>query len=342
MMRSKIKAALIAVALLFLISGCVEREFCYPAADGGADLRLIIDWRYAPSVERLLTKAEPEGIPGVTLPPVMTVIFFPEEGSEPVRYDLTNITGGTLRLKQGRYRVLTFNSTSDRLQYGGGTFEEYRSFAATNGNPYGAFKESEIDQALLEMQFLGGVTRLYSDRIAEPFMVELKPEGEVQTITLYPRERTKEVRYVIHNVRNAAHIAQMHVSISGVTDSYYTGLNDKGEGEFAVQVTGAFDPYDIAADPGTGEITGEGMILGDSGVIREGDRYYLNIVVVMTDGSAFAYRYDVTDDFLRDKDKIEITINIDDLIFDKPLINGSSGFPITVDDFFEVIVPINT
>ena len=341
MMHSKINALIAALALLLGLSGCVTREFCYPIADGGADLRVVIDWRYVPEIDALITKAETEeGIPEVKVPRVMTVIFFPEDGSQPIRYDLTDITGSTVRLKQGRYKVLTFNSTSDRLQHGGSLFEDYRSYVATKGNPFDVFKDSGMDPELLGLKYLTGMDRLYSDGIADPFMVEVLPAGETQVITLYPKARNKEVRYVIHNVRNASHVAQIHVSVSGVTDRFYTGTNEKGEEEYAIQVTADYTPYDIAMDPGTGDIEGEGMILGDSDVIREGDRYYLNIVVVMTDGSVFAYRYDVTEDFLRDREKVEIVINIDELIFDTPLVNGKSGFPITVDAFEEVIIPL--
>ena len=341
MKGSKIKLLAAFAALLLLLPGCISRAFCYPAPDGGADLRVVIDWKYVPAIAQALTKAEAEGIPEVKVPTVMTVIFFPEDGAEAVRYDLTDITGGTVRLKQGRYKVLTFNSTSERLQHGGTGFEDYRSYVSLNDNPFGQFEDSGMDPELLGLKYLSGMDRLYSDGIAEPFMVEILPNEEVREITLYPRSRNKEIRYVIHNVKNAEHVSYIHTSISGVSDSYYTGRSDKGEETYGIQVTADYTPYDIAMDPGTGEIEGEGLILGDSDVIREGDKYHLNIVVVMTDGSVYAYRFDVTDDFLRDKDKIEITINIDELIFDKPLINGKSGFPITVDEFQEVIIPLD-
>ena len=100
-MKTGIRVTVYALLAMILFS-CEHKELCFHHPHM-VTLRVDFDWKNAP-------QADPEG---------MCVYFYPEEGESPIRFDFAGKDGGSVEIKEGRYRILCYNNDTESLLFRG-------------------------------------------------------------------------------------------------------------------------------------------------------------------------------------------------------------------------------
>lgn len=82
----KVIAGCLAVMLLPLFTACEHKDLCYDHPHS-ASVEVVFDWTEAPDAH----------------PATMSLYLYPEDGSEPMRYEFTKREGGTIVVPEGMY-----------------------------------------------------------------------------------------------------------------------------------------------------------------------------------------------------------------------------------------------
>ena len=90
-------AGCLAVMLLPLLTACEHKDLCYDHPHS-ANVEVVFDWTEAPDAN----------------PATMSLYLYPEDGSEPMRYEFTKREGGTIIVPEGMYDALCVNSERRR------------------------------------------------------------------------------------------------------------------------------------------------------------------------------------------------------------------------------------
>ena len=108
-------AGCLAVMLLPLLTACEHKDLCYDHSHT-TQLEVVFDWTEAPDAD----------------PATMSLYLYPEDGSEPMRYEFTDRTGGTITVPIGVYDALCVNSDKEthRIQ----NKEHMETFQVTTGD----------------------------------------------------------------------------------------------------------------------------------------------------------------------------------------------------------------
>ena len=108
-------AGCLAVMLLPLLAACEHKDLCYDHPHS-ANVEVVFDWTEAPDAH----------------PATMSLYLYPEDGSEPMRYEFTKREGGTIIVPEGMYDALCVNSDKEthRIQ----NKERMETFQVTTGD----------------------------------------------------------------------------------------------------------------------------------------------------------------------------------------------------------------
>ena len=319
-------SSIILLASLLLLTSCHYKDFCYDHSHW-AYLRTQLDWSKSPS-------ANAQG---------MTMLYYADGSTEPIRYDFSGMQGGLARLQPGKYREVAYNYDTESILLRNmgsvNTLEAYtRQSSIEEGTQmarYGMPRSaaSAAETVILEPDPLWTVASESLD---------LQHYGDTARVTLQPLERVYHVDITITNVPNLQYTGQFGGALSGLAPSVYVASGELGEGG----VTQAFTCNVIDATT----LQMSFRIFGhcphrDTGEINT---HYLTIYAILADGSKWYFTQDVTsvmhdplinpdghidpsnpDDPDR-RDSYHIQIELDDLPVPKPIVNGS-GFQPTID-----------
>ena len=108
-------AGCLAVMLLPLLTACEHKDLCYDHPHS-ASVEVVFDWTEAPDA----------------YPATMSLYLYPEDGSEPMRYEFTKREGGTIVVPEGMYDALCVNS--DKETHRIVDKERMETFQVTTGN----------------------------------------------------------------------------------------------------------------------------------------------------------------------------------------------------------------
>lgn len=89
-------AGCLAAMLLPLLTACEHKDLCYDHPHS-ANVEVVFDWTEAPDAH----------------PATMSLYLYPEDGSEPMRYEFTKREGGTIVVPEGVYDALCINSDKE-------------------------------------------------------------------------------------------------------------------------------------------------------------------------------------------------------------------------------------
>lgn len=89
-------AGCLAAMLLPLLTACEHKDLCYDHPHS-ANVEVVFDWTEAPDAH----------------PATMSLYLYPEDGSEPMRYEFTKREGGTIIVPEGMYDALCVNSDKE-------------------------------------------------------------------------------------------------------------------------------------------------------------------------------------------------------------------------------------
>lgn len=248
-----------------------------------------------------------------------------DDGSYAARADFSGMKGGVLRLGEGEYNVVSYNSDTERLIWRGyeslSTLESFtRAAHLTEELP--GFSYANIEGLVLTPD------RIWSGRADKVWV----SGSDTTIITLVPLKATYEVIWKVEGIKGARRVAACAVSISGVggslmLDDWHTERNESlmsGTGEYIGSKTGADD--DIGGFQGRFEAFGCNF--------TDECRHTFTIYCWSAGGNIKA-SYDVTGQFhvVKKDRKIYIHIKADFEIPTGGGDEGGGGFDADVDDW---------
>ena len=179
---------LIFAAGLFLLTGCQHKELCYNH-NHTVQVNVVFDWTKSPGAD----------------PKSMVVYLFPEDGSDPLLYQLSGAAGGTITVPLGRYQMLALNSDTESILYRGAgllsSFEIYtRDENISTG--MGLSEQSEVPRASGTEQEPVKLApdMVWSGRYSEE--VEFSLDEPVKEVVFTPEPDVIDCSVEILNVKN--------------------------------------------------------------------------------------------------------------------------------------------
>lgn len=310
----KIRFYLLAALAALVTAACEHKELCYDHTHT-TEVRVVFDWTDAP-------EAAPE---------TMSLYLFPQTGGEPLRYEFTDLQGGTITVPAGKYDAICLNSDTERLFFRNmslwQTFEVYTREAnllstlgvRSDDAPRAEGAEDEPSAAAPDM--------MWSDSAQD---IELVQNVPGQVVTLRPSRAVRSYTVEIRNAENLKYVKGVSGSLSGMSE----GLLLAGKRLTSEAVT---IPFAAAT---TQELTGiTGGLLSFGPAAKDGGIHKLVIYAVLENGEKWYYTYDVTAQVRTAPDPYDVRIVLDGLPLPEPIENGS-GFQPGVDGWKEVFIDI--
>lgn len=299
------------IALLGIFASCTHKELCYDHSHV-VNLSVKFDWSDAPD-------AYPES---------MSLYIFSEDGTKPQRYELLGREGGVIRLTRGVYHAVCLNSDTRNIECR--NKEDISTFLVTTRDEDGTSSTGSGFGLALSSMVLNGAEM--SERVArEPeklwtgngynFVVE--HDGDV--MMLKPQQAVIDITISIYNAQNLRTVKTIVGTLSGLSEGMLAGTGERSD----VCVT---HPFEIRMSEDKSSLHANLRAFGDC---LSGDkRHYIDLYVMIADGSQWKYRIDVTDEVHKATDKHHIDIVIDGLPVPEPAPGvDDGGFKPTIDDW---------
>lgn len=303
-MKSMFKHLLFASALLPLC-GCHHKDLEY-AEPLASNVEVVFDWRNAPDAD----------------PASMAMYLFDNYGQQPMRYIFDNKHGGSVRTPYGAYMALCLNSDYSNIIHLRNTpdiddFEIYTSEAGelpaqnlpTRGLPRAAGTESE--PIVMTPQMMWGSR---TDNIS------LRPTTDTQRITFYPEELVCHYTVDVLDVKNmgSAADASIDATLSSMAGGYRHGSRKATEDRVTM-------PFTMKVNDSATGLHSEFLTFGECP--SQGDTHILSLYMVLADGSAWNYTFDVTRQVSEAPDPRHVHIIVTGLSLPEPLGSGAGFRP---------------
>lgn len=309
-------AGCLAIMLLPLLTACEHKALCYDHSHT-TQLEVVFDWTEAPDAD----------------PATMSLYLYPEDGSEPMRYEFTDRTGGIITVPIGVYDALCVNSDKEthRIQ----NKERMETFQVTTGDTRslrGALasksetaplaRGAEEERSVMEPE------ALWSDHAER---LNIHPETGVQKIVLTPRQRVNTCSVEVRNVDNLRYVSAVSAAVTGMAGGWLPGIDCLTDEKVTI-------PFEVHANEDKTTLTGDLSFFGHCSKVD--GTHKLMIYTQMSDGSTYYFEEDVTGQ-LHDpaQDPTHIVIEIDKLPLPKP-ITGGGGLQPTVKDWQEIFIDL--
>lgn len=314
----KVITGCVAAMLLPLLTACEHKDLCYDHPHS-ASVEVVFDWVNAPDAN----------------PATMSLYLYPEDGSEPMRYEFTDRAGGTIAVPVGVYDAICVNSDKEthRIQ----NKERQETFEVTTGNTRSLrgtlstrsetaplARGAEEERSVMEPEVL------WSDH-AEGLEVRL--EAGVQRLVLTPEFRVKLCSVEIRNVENLRHVAALSASVTGMSGGWLPGIDCLTDEKVTI-------PFEVHANEEKTTLTGSLTFFGHCP--KEAGEHKLMIYALMSDGNTYYYEEDVTGQFHDPaQDPTHIVIVLDKLPLPKPVSGGGGGLQPSVKEWQEVRIDLS-
>lgn len=259
------------ILLLLLSLLCVQcrhKELCYSKA---VEVEVRFDW----------SRVQDPHVAG------MTTYFYPiDNGSSPVRRDFKEPAGGTISLREGRYRVVAFNNSSAILQHRGEErYETLESFTRNSNTLTGALLAQGPPSWDEGKTFRLQPEPFYAGRVTETRITPQADGTHRQVITIVMEPRYREVRIRLTNVQGLQGVQGISASMGGAVPGYLIGIDKWVKGSVHHPVVMKWDDHKVSGD----------LIVYELIPKADGGRQELTLYIVMTDGKGYTYDFDVTD-----------------------------------------------
>lgn len=306
------------ILLLLLSLLCVQcrhKELCYSKA---VEVEVRFDW----------SRVQDPHVAG------MTTYFYPiDNGSSPVRRDFKEPAGGTISLREGRYRVAAFNNSSAILQHRGEErYETLESFTR-NSNPLTGALLAQGPPSWDE----GKTFRLqpepfYAGRVTETRITPQADGTPRQVITIGMEPRYREVRIRLTNVRGLEGVHGISASMGGAVPGYLIGIDEWSKGSVHHPVVMKWDDHEVSGDLIVYELTPK----------ADGGQQELTLYIVMTNGKGYTRDFDVTDQVESQRGNPVVYITLDkELELPRTEESAHGGLDVTVESWERVHVTID-
>ena len=305
--------------LLLLVSllcaQCRHKELCYSKA---VEVEVRFDW----------SRVQDPHVAG------MTSYFYPlDNGSSPVRRDYKDLAGGTISLREGRYRVAAFNNSSSILQHRGEErYETLESFTR-NSNPLtGALLAQGTPSWDEGKAFRLQPEPFYAGRVTETRIMPQADGTPRQVVTIVMEPRYREVRIRLTNVRGLQGVYGISAGFGGAVPGYLIGIDEWSEGSVHHPVVMKWDDHEVSGD----------LIVYELIPKADGGRQELTLYVVMADGKGYTYGFDVTDQVESQRGNPVVYVTLDEeLILPRTDEPKRGGLDVTVESWEKVYVTID-
>lgn len=309
-------ATCVTALLLTLLASCEHKELCYDHSHI-TPLEVEFNWQEAPDAN----------------PSTMSLYLYPEDGSEPLRYEFTSREGGTIKVPIGTYDVICLNS--DKETHRIYNKEKRETFEVTTGNVPALrgqlttlsasaplARGSEAERQVLEPEALWTA---HAERLT------INPEGGINKIVLMPKPRVTFCSVEVLNVQNLNHAVALSASVTGMAGGWLAGIDRLTDERVTI-------PFEVNANSDKTMLTAMLSFFGHC-PSHEGNHKVM-IYAKMTDGSTYYMEEDVTDQ-IHDKkqDPEHIKIVLDKLPLPKP-IEGGGGLQPSVKDWEEIKIDL--
>ena len=305
------------ILLLLLSLLCVQcrhKELCYSKA---VEVEVRFDW----------SRVQDLHVAG------MTTYFYPlDNGSSPVRRDFKDLAGGTIALREGRYRVAAFNNSSAILQHRGEErYETLESFTRNSNSLTGALLAQGPPSWDEGKTFRLQPEPFYAGRVTETRITPQADGTPRQVITIVMEPRYREVRIRLTNVLGLQGVHGISAGMGGAVPGYFIGIDKWAKGSVHHPVVMRWDGHEVS-----GDLIVYGLIPK-----ADGGRQELTLYIVMSDGKGYTYDFDVTDQVERQKGDpvVYVTLN-EELKLPRTDESAHGGLDVTVESWERVYVTI--
>ena len=315
-MRISGKTYLCLLVQLVVLTACEHKELMYGSP---LEVKVNYDWSLCPDAA----------------PKAMRLVAF-MDGKQPEPYPSEGRNSFSIVIPTGYYSFIAHNSDTEMLDFGGDTWSDYEikmieTQAANMASMFAPLRR--VPMALgTENQKIGREPDKTWYGVSSN--VDLT-DGEGRAITLSIQEATQDYVFEMHNIRKLEDIANIVVTISGVSLSFIPSLGRCSDTHGVVSLTGCVaDEHCIRA---------MGHLFGHcpSG---ETFPHMLTLYVQLNDGTQWYYTADVTEAMHRGSPPSgggATQIVVEDMFEPKPITNGSGLHP-SLEDWKEeeVNVPL--
>ncbi|HIW11264.1 MAG TPA: DUF5119 domain-containing protein [Candidatus Rikenella faecigallinarum] len=306
-MKHLLCALLLGWSALGVIS-CRHKDLCYEHPHTGK-LNVVFDWSNAPEGD-----SEVSG---------MYLYMYPASGGAQQLFYLGK-EGGVVDIAPGTYHVIAINSDTEATRVRGETawetFELYTreasvlegmTFMSVTGDNVPKAEGTEGQRNVLCPDCM------FCVRERDITVVEVT---EGQTVVLYPEMATCMYTYEIRNVENLEHLSDVSGTLSGMSPSYYVGI-DQVHSELSTL------PFSTQSD-NVSTLSGMFMTFGcPVNASKAEEEHQMVIYAIMSDGSQHYFTYDVTDQVHNAPDPSRVHIVLDGLSLPKPADPGDGMQP---------------
>lgn len=298
----------LSIVLLALASSACDHKELLLECKSTLKINVVFDWRNAPG-------ADPES---------MALYLFPDDGGKPLRYLFQNSEGGEISVPYGNYTALCMNNDNTdwaELKDIGdiSTFEIHSApVSGISLTDLRSPADQTTDSLLVETPDL-----IWTDA-GEKFSLSPADSGE-KTLTLFPTESGCHYTIDIYDIDNprALNERDLFSTFSGLAGGFHPGSAHSSEENVTMPLT-------MTVSEDGSKIHGEFLNFGQCP-----DIIYTNELTIhyfLTDGSAWAYRFDVTDQAHNAPDPRNVHIVLRGLPIPEPIANAGGLKPV-VDDW---------
>lgn len=243
-----------------------------------------------------------------------TRVYFYHVGDKSLatRADFTGMEGGMIKLGEGEYDVVSYNSDTERVMWRGDnslpTLETYtRETMLTEELP--GYSYEAIEGLVLTPD------RLWSGRVNRAYV----SGRDTTVITITPRKVTYEVIWLVEGIKGARRVTACALSLGNVGGTLFLAGPATGENESLMSGIGTYVAGDDEAE--TGGFRGRFEAFGCP---FDQDCRHILTIYCWSPGGNIKASYDVTDQFHRPDDDRKIYLHID-AGFEIPTGDGDGG-----------------
>ena len=332
-MKHIVSSLLVAVVAIGFAS-CEHKDLCY-LHPHGLEIEVVFDWENAP-------EANPKG---------MCLYFYPQDGGDPRRFDLSK-DGGKVYLQVGKYNVVIYNNDSEYTRYAFTNFYDHMLYTRDSGilEPIGRGRrsggiprppESDNESVRLAPDMMWGCSAMNIEVTDDgtKFTHEVigsdkkEPQLKLDTVnkfkfTFFPEELMCRYTYEVINLKNFEYVGEVCGMLTGMSGGLTIATGEIGKGLVSL-------PVEAFRDGENEKITGLFHTFGHHPENEQ--KHYMMMYFCYSDDRIYPYYWDLTDQVNNAPNPRRVHLILDATNVDLPdAIKNGSGFIPTVDDFYEV------
>lgn len=287
-----LRPAIVALAASVL-GGCEHRELCYDHSHW-TDFNIEFDWSKAPDAN----------------PRTMVVYLFSDDGSEPMRYELTDINGGTVRAIAGNYKALAFNGETQTIVESGNTWHDFvlttaeEHLLASMSRDFS--KEPPRAPIATDEAVHSAPDDIWVDALENITVAPARGRGQAtsQTLRFTPVKATINYTVELTDIVNLTPDTELSVALTSMSENYSPSLGRHGGRNTTI-------PFGL-------RITGPNTATGTAAMFGHCPGSEMSHILTIYTSSMRYYHFDVTSQIHDAPDPTHITLQISNIILPDP------------------------